>query len=176
MNKDMYKKKSLFQRIKKTFQFDDSFFDEDDSFEPIVVDAKQEEGLEHNRFPEATNPEKEIWMESEDLHGELSVDVYEQGEFIMIQSMVAGVKPEGLEITISRDMVMIKGKRDDLRKIDDDQFYTKELYWGSFARTIMLPQEIDPDLAEAVEKYGLLTLKLPKIDRTKRATLKVKAG
>jgi HSP20 family molecular chaperone IbpA len=170
----MYKKKSLFQRIKKTFQFDDSFFDEDDSFEPIVIDAKQEQ--EQSRFPEAPNPEKEIWMESEDLYGELSVDVYEQGDAIIIQSMVAGVKPEALEITISRDMVMIKGKRDDLRKIDDEQFYTKELYWGSFTRTIMLPQEIDPDLAEAVEKYGLLTLKLPKIDRTKRATLKVKSG
>lgn len=169
----MPKKKSLFQKIKKTFQFDDSFFDEDDSFEPMIVDEKQREDMPV--FPEETSPEKEIWMEAEDLYGELSVDVYEEEDKILIQAMVAGVKPDALEITISRDMVLIKGKRDDLRKINDEQFYIKELYWGPFARTVMLSQEIDPDLAEAVEKFGLLTLKLPKIDRSKRATVKVKS-
>ncbi len=170
----MHKKKSLFQRIKKTFQFDDAFFDEDeDSFESEEITSEKEEVVK--KFPEPTNPEKEIWMESDDFYGELSVDVYEQNDSIVIQAMVAGVKPDSLEITIGRDMVILKGKRDDLRKINDDQFFIKELYWGSFARTIALSQEIDPDLAEAVEKYGLLTLKLPKIDRSKRATLKVKS-
>jgi HSP20 family molecular chaperone IbpA len=162
------------------FQFDDSFFDEEDEFtmdNPIlkIKEDKDADEKEELIFPELANPDKEIWNQNEDLYGELSVDVYQTEDNIMIQSMIAGVRPESLEITIGRDMVIIQGKREDTRKINDDQFFIKELYWGSFARTISLSQEIDPDLAEAVEKYGLLTLKLPKINKAKKTTIKVKS-
>ena len=82
--------------------------------------------------------------------------------------MVAGVKPESLEITIGRDIVIIKGKRDDTRKINDDKFFIKELYWGSFSRTVMLPAEVEIEGAEAIENLGLLTIKLPKIDKERK--------
>lgn len=186
----MYKKQSVFKKIKNIFQFDDTFFDDEEGFS-IETESTQKrksffdndedqevEVLEEKKeifFPELSNPEKEIWEQNEDLYGELSVDVYETEDQMIVQSMIAGVKPESLEITISRDMVMIKGKREDSRKINEDQFSIKELYWGSFARIIHLDQEIDPDLAEAVEKYGLLTLKLPKIDRAKKTTVKIKS-
>lgn len=184
----MYKKQSVFKKIKNIFQFDDTFFEDEEGFSIETENTQkrksffdqddEEETTEEKKeifFPELSNPEKEIWEQNEDLYGELSVDVYETNDQMIIQSMIAGVKPESLEITISRDMVMIKGKREDSRKINEDQFSIKELYWGSFARTIQLDQEIDPDLAEAVEKYGLLTLKLPKIDRAKQTTVKIKS-
>ena len=50
------------------------------------------------------------------------------------------------------------------------------MYWGSFSRTIALPAEIDVDEAEAIEKHGLLILKLPKLDKRKKSKLKVKTG
>ena len=67
------------------------------------------------------------------------------------------------------------GKRIEAKSLKDDDYFSKELYWGSFSRTISLPQEVQPDEAEAIEKHGLLTIRMPKVDRHKRSQLKVKA-
>ena len=115
------------------------------------------------------------WMEEENEEAELAIDVYQTPTEIVIQTMVAGVKPEDLELSIGRDMVTIRGKREESRVIDDENYFSKELYWGSFSRTISLPQEVEPEEAEATERHGLLTIKLTKIDREKKANLKVKS-
>ena len=113
------------------------------------------------------------WIEAEE--GQLTVDVYQTPAEIIVQTMVAGVRPEDLQITISRDMITIKGKREENRTITDDNYFLQELYWGSFSRTILLPEEIDPEEAEAIEKHGLLVIKLPKIDKEKKTSLKIKS-
>ena len=89
--------------------------------------------------------------------------------------MVAGVKPEDLELTISRDSVTIRGKREESRTIDEDNYFTKELYWGRFVRVISLPAEIEPDEVEATERHGLLTIKLQKIDKDRRSNVKIRS-
>ncbi len=161
--------KNIFSRIKKSLRFDEEFFDDEDEVSVNPIYQKD--------IPEVTGEEasKTIWPQNDDTYGELSVDVYQTDNDIIIQTMIAGTRPEDLDITISRDMVNIKGKREDKRSVDDSDFFIKELYWGSFARTISLPHEIDIDLVDAVEKHGLLTLRLPKIDRTKQAVIKVKS-
>jgi len=117
------------------------------------------------------------WMEEEtEEEGELTVDVYQTADMIVIKSMIAGVRPEDLDISITRDMVTIHGKREEERVASEDDYFTRELYWGSFSRTISLPQEIDVDEAEAIEKHGLLILKLPKMDKRRQSKLKVKMG
>lgn len=108
--------------------------------------------------------------------GELSIDVYQNQNEIIIKTMVAGVKPEDLDVSISRDTVTVKGKRESERTIADDDYFHKELYWGTFSRTIVLPQEIDVDGAEAVEKHGLLIIKLPKLDKNRSTRLKVRGN
>lgn len=124
-----------------------------------------------------TVPEKSsAWMEEEAEDGQLTVDVYETGRDIIIKTMVAGVKPEDLDISITREMVTIRGKREEDRAASVDDYFHRELYWGSFSRTIVLPKEVDIEEAEAVEKYGLLILKLPKLDKHKEARLKVKGS
>jgi HSP20 family molecular chaperone IbpA len=80
----------------------------------------------------------------------------------VIKTIVAGVKPEDLDISISRDMVTIRGKREEVREVSDEDYFHRELYWGSFSRTILLPEEIDVEAAEASERHGLLTVRLPK--------------
>ena len=115
------------------------------------------------------------WMEDENEEAELTVDVFQTAGDIIVQTMTAGVKPEDLELTISRDMITIRGKREESRTIEEENYFTKELYWGTFSRTILLPQEIDPEEAEATEKHGLLTIKLPKIDKEKKTSVKVKS-
>lgn len=119
----------------------------------------------------------ESWTDKEtEQEGELTVDVYQTPDSVVIKSMIAGVRPEDLDIAITRDLVTIRGKREEERISDDGEYVTKELYWGSFSRTITLPVEVDVDEAEAIEKHGLLIIKLPKLDKKKKSKLKVKTA
>jgi len=123
----------------------------------------------------ATASDNEEWME-ENEEGELAVDVFQSPENITVKAMIAGVKPDDLDVSISRDMVTIKGKRKEEQEVSGDDYFFRELYWGSFTRTILLPEEIEPEDAEATEKNGLLTIKLPKVDKKKVAKLRVKSS
>lgn len=112
--------------------------------------------------------------EEEDEEGQLTVDVYSTRSDIIIKTMVAGVKPEDLDVTITRDSVTIRGKREEERNLSNEDYIHRELYWGTFSRTIELPEEIDVEESEAIEKYGLLILRMPKIDKNRQTKLKVK--
>lgn len=120
-------------------------------------------------------PHRQNILEEEE-EGQLTVDVYETPSEIVIKTMVAGVKPEDLDVAITRDSVTLHGKREEDRNVSSEDYFHRELYWGSFSRTIVLPTEIDVDEAEAVEKYGLLVLRLPKLDKNRRTKLKVKGS
>lgn len=116
------------------------------------------------------------WIEEESEEGQLTVDVFNTPNEIIVKAIVAGVKPDDLDISITRDMVTIRGRREEEKKIDHDDYFYRELYWGAFSRTILLPQEIEVEAATASEKHGLLTITLPKVDKEKQTKLKVKAG
>ena len=113
-------------------------------------------------------------IEESNEEGQLTVDAYETPSEIIIQSIVAGIRLEDLDVSITQDMVTIRGKRLDTRRAEDHDFFYKELYWGNFGRTILLPQEIDPDEAEATLKNGLLTIRLEKLDKERVQKLKIK--
>src|SRR3989344_358114 len=115
------------------------------------------------------------WATDDETDGELSVDVYETPTQIIVKAIIAGVKKEDLDISLSRDMVSIKGSRTSESTIDEGDYFHKELYWGSFSRTVLLPQEVDIEKAEATEDKGLLTIRLPKVDKGKQAKLRVKS-
>ncbi len=115
------------------------------------------------------------WIEEENEEAELAVDVYQTPTNIVIETMVAGVKPEDLELSIARDMVTIAGVREEHRNIDEENYFTKELYWGRFSRTISLPAEVEPEEVDATEKHGLLTVRLQKVDKDKTNNVKVKS-
>lgn len=116
-------------------------------------------------------PEPEAPLEEE---GELTVDIYDKGDAIVIQSTVAGVKPEDLDVSITNDSVTIRGRRERHEEVREDHYYYKELFWGTFSRSVILPEEIDEDAAEATLKHGLLVLRLPKKRRGVVQKLKVK--
>lgn len=147
----------------------------DDDNDELFEDESAEKELSVERKGSKPSEEEE-WMEEEAGEGQLAVDVYQTPEEIIVETMVAGVKPDDLQVSISRDMVTIKGRRESSRTIKDDNYFHKELYWGSFSRTVLLPQEVDPDTAEAIEKHGLLTLRLPKLNKDKSHKLKVKSA
>lgn len=105
--------------------------------------------------------------------GQLTVDIYDEGAYIVIQSSMAGVKSEDIDISLQEDTLTIRGARQRHKEVNEDNFYYKELYWGSFSRSIILPEEVDFQKAEAALKNGLLTIRLPKKDRTEKK-IKVK--
>lgn len=106
--------------------------------------------------------------------GELTVDIYDKGDAIVLHSTVAGVKPEDLDIAITNDTVTVRGKRHCPEKVDEKDYYYKEVFWGAFSRSVLLPEEIEENLTEAVLKHGLLTIKLPKKRRGVIQKVKVK--
>ncbi len=115
------------------------------------------------------------WDQVEEAVGELTVDVYQTNEDIVIQAMVAGVPSDDLTVSATREMVTIKGKRSAPSGIAQENYFYQELYWGSFSRTILLPAEIEVEEVEATERRGLLTIKLPKIDKTRTQNVKIKS-
>lgn len=112
----------------------------------------------------------------EDEEGELAIDMYQTPTEVVIQTMTAGVRPEDLDIEIGRDMITIQGKRKESRMMNDDDYVMRELYWGAFSRSVALPEEVDPDMAEASERNGLLIIRLPKIDKDRKTNLKIKSN
>lgn len=73
-------------------------------------------------------------------------------------------------------MVEIAGSRSEREQVSGPDYFTRELFWGSFSRTIMLPQEVDVEASSASAKDGLLTIILPKLDKARQTKLRVKAG
>lgn len=136
----------------------DSFIDHDDD------DAMFEQTYEEDMPLDAL----------EEVGGELAVDVYSVTGAIIVKCMTAGVRKGDLDVSITRESITIRGHRDDDMAVMDDRYYHRELYWGPFSRTIILPEEIDVEEAEATEEHGLLTIVLPLIDKNKEAKLKVK--
>lgn len=159
----MNNKKSFFEKLTGSIKFNS----EEEEFDTLdgeyLEDESEEEELEDE---EVDTYEEEV--------GELSVDMYRVANAIIIKTMVAGIQKSEIDITLTRDQVIIEGSRKNEPEGRIDTTYFDELYWGAFERTIELPEEIDIELAEAHESHGLLTLVLPLVDRDRQARLKIK--
>ncbi len=119
---------------------------------------------------------RNTYQEPSPEEGELSIDMYETRDNIFIKTVVAGVKPEELDISIARDKVKVRGSRVPEKNSGDTEYYYQEIYWGAFSREVELPKEIEIDEAEAIAKHGFLIIKLPKIDKDRATKLKVKTN
>ncbi len=113
------------------------------------------------------------WMEEEDYGGQLAIDAYQTNDDVIIKAPIAGVSPEDLEINITDETVSVKGERREAQELNKDNYFCQECYWGSFSRTYVLPVAVDPDKANASLKNGILTIKIPKLEKTKTRTIKV---
>ena len=163
------KKKSFFERLTGGIRIDE----ENNNEENESSGSKTVTMSFKNNSKDLENKKDSNWEEEEEA--ELTVDLYQTQTEIIVQTMVAGVQPDNLSITITRDMITIRGKREENQSVSKEDFFVQELYWGSFSRTISLPEEVDPEEAEAIEKHGLLIIRLPKINKDKETKLKVKS-
>lgn len=112
------------------------------------------------------------WLE--EYNGELAIDAYQTNDSIIIKAPIAGVRPEDLEIAITDEMVTVKGQRKEETTETSKDYFCQECYWGGFTRSYALPVAVDSDKAEANLKNGILTIIIPKYEKTKTRTIKVK--
>ncbi len=149
----------------------------DDEYEDDMID---EHSPVRRVVPTSTQSQYETRKETphieEELEGQLPVDVFQTQSEIIIRAFVAGVRPDEVSVSISRDMVVIEGIREEREKVMDGDYFIRELFWGSFSRTILLPQEVDVDNSSASSRDGLLTIVMPKLDRARQTRLKVRAN
>jgi len=132
--------------------------------EETEVEAKTEEKEE----------EKKKWpVFGERQEGQLAIDVYQTENDLVIQSAIAGVKPETLDIAMERDIITIRGSREKPFTEEGD-YFAQECFWGPFSREVIMPTEVDPDRAEAIMKDGILTIRIPKILRDKKRRIVVR--
>ncbi len=165
-------KRSFFERLSGSPASGDAFDSFDDEL-PVAPASRKEAGARTNGS--AARPAALDDSSSED-EGQLPVDVHQTAGDIVIRAFVAGVRPDELNISISRDMVEISGSRMERDQAAGPDYFTRELFWGQFSRTILLPQEVDVDASSATAKDGLLTIILPRLDKAKQTKLRVKAG
>ncbi len=106
--------------------------------------------------------------------GQLTLDVYQTPDEIVVESAIAGVKPEDIDIDVSADSITIRGERRKEHKAKTEDYFYQECYWGRFSRSVILPQEVDPESASVNFKNGVLSVRLPKVNRKKSRKLKVR--
>lgn len=118
--------------------------------------------------------EEDEWLNGDYGEGQLSVDVYQTKNDIIITSTIAGVRPEDIDISFNNDMLTIRGKRETRQAIRDEDYLYRECYWGNFSRSIILPVEVKEEKIEASLENGVLTIMLPKAKTSKHISIKVK--
>lgn len=110
------------------------------------------------------------WLNNE---AQLTVNVYQTDNELVLQSAIAGIKVENLDVLIEDDVITIKGNRANPLEEKGD-YFIEECYWGPFSRKVILPVEVDSSRADAAMKDGILTIRIPKIVHEKKKKVIVK--
>jgi HSP20 family protein len=105
----------------------------------------------------------------------LALDMYETADSVVVKTGVAGVKPEEIDITITGDVLTIKGETEAEEKVEKDNYIRQERRYGAFQRSVQLPGSLLTDKAQASFENGVLTLTIPKSEKSKPKTIKVEA-
>src|SRR3989344_7355255 len=141
------KKPSFFSRLMGSDDKFEDYFDDPGTTRAVFEGEGGERHAHINRSDDNS-------VLNEEPAGELAMDVYQTPDAIVVKALVAGVHPTTIDISLTGEMLTISGSREDEREVDEEHYFQRELYWGSFSRTILLPEEVDVDMAEASEKHG----------------------
>lgn len=137
----------------------------------LVKIKKNKKNKKIKKMPVFNSAEKE-----KETEGQLTIDVFQTSDDIVIKSTIAGVDPADLDVAITNDMLTIRGKRIQDSKIKQEDYFYQECYWGSFSRSVILPVEVDADKIKAKLKNGILTITLPKTEKIQSKKIQVLGG
>lgn len=102
-----------------------------------------------------------------------AVDVYEDKDAIMVETPLAGVNPQDVNISIENDVLTIEGSMEKSSEVDEKNYYRKEVRQGAFHRSVGLPTAVKADSAKATFKDGVLKITVPKAEHVKPRTIKI---
>ena len=150
--------------------------DEKDGTIPYIEESKHEDALFASQSPEEEVESTEL---GEDNEGQLALDVFQTEDEIVVVAPVAGVKKENLSISINRtddrdEVLTIKGRRDFQFKAGTADYFTQECFWGSFSRSVILPDYVDTSAIKASFKNGIATIRIPKTENIKMRNITIK--
>ncbi|MDR3547621.1 MAG: Hsp20/alpha crystallin family protein [Candidatus Pacebacteria bacterium] len=176
------KKRSFFERLSGSTQVNDEFDVFDDDFIPqqsarrVMPSQAPSMQIPVQQPASAAQTPHTALFDDEPAEGQLPVDVYQTPSEIVIRTFIAGVRPDEMNVSISRDQVVIEGAREERASVAENDYFHHELFWGAFSRVILLPQEVDVENSSAGAKDGLLTIILPKLDKARQTKLRIKAS
>jgi HSP20 family protein len=139
---------------------------------PIARDHGVIPKTDHGREP-AFN--QNLLESNQEEEGQLALDVYQTPNEIVIVAPIAGVKIPDLHLSITEDVLTIKGKRCLEFDIPEEDYLTQECYWGNFSRSIVLPASVDTSKISASFKDAVLKISIPRTERTKTKLIRIKA-
>lgn len=174
-------KKSLFDKLTGAIKFSENSAEEKNNTKLTPKPENSSDIIRKKIAPkdEKTEETEEFQEESSwpgETEGQLALDVYQTDSDIIVKSTIGGVEIEDLDISVTNDMLTIRGYRRRNEEIPPENYFYQECYWGPFSRSIILPSDVDSDKAEASLKNGLLTIKLPKIEKQKTRKIKIKSS
>ena len=105
--------------------------------------------------------------------GVLPVDVLEQEGKLVIRAAVPGVAPENLDVQVENNVLSIKGEHKQEQTSEDAKIYRREVAYGSFSRSIRLPENLNLEAVDAEFKNGVVTISIPKVEEPKPQPVKI---
>jgi HSP20 family protein len=104
------------------------------------------------------------------------VDLSETEEEVLVRAVLPGIKPEDVEISVNEGVLTVRGEAKSETTEEKENFYRREIRYGSFARSLPLPTRVNQDKAEAEFKDGILTVHLPKSEEVRPKSIKIKGA
>ncbi|MDD3101670.1 MAG: Hsp20/alpha crystallin family protein [Patescibacteria group bacterium] len=128
---------------------------------PIKKKVKEKKPFMAKKKPEESEIKK--WL-PDSGQGQLVVDIFERDNNIIVESTIAGINKEDIDITVESDLIVIRGERRQETEDETKNYYLQECFWGKFSRTLVLPYPVKSDKVKANLKNGILTVILPKTE------------
>ena len=104
------------------------------------------------------------------------LDVHETADEIVVTAALPGVQPDGVEITMTGQTLLIRGELKADETVNREQYLYRERRYGTFSRSLQLPVRVEGDKAQASFENGVLTLRIPKAEEVKPRQIRIHAG
>ncbi len=108
-------------------------------------------------------------------YGTINLDMMQTDDEVIIKASIPGIKPDDLNISVTGDTLTIRGEIKSEEETKKADYHMREIRYGSFARSVLLPSQVLADKANAEFENGILKLTLPKAEEVKPKTITVKA-
>jgi HSP20 family protein len=105
-----------------------------------------------------------------------AVDVWETDEEVVYAFDVPGIPEDKVSIELEDNALTVSGERERTKEISDERFYRFERRFGSFSRTIGLPQNVSEDQIKANYKEGVLEVRVAKPETPKPRRIRIGRG